>query len=92
MFGYIFCPTLVPVLAIFKTAIFRAQGIDNRNKKVGNLRTLSLSTACETIGGMNHLHVARLSNDMVKILPMVLLSEQMLLHAIEEDLDRRSHQ
>ena len=47
--------------------------------------------ACETIGGMNHLHVARLSNDMVKILLMVLLSEQMLLHAIEEDLDRRSH-
>ena len=40
---------------------------------------------------MNHLHVARLSNDMVKILLMVLLSEQMLLHAIEGDLDRRSH-
>ena len=85
MFSYIFCPTLVPVLAIFKTAIFRVQEIDNRDKKSGQF-----PTACETIGGMNHLHVARLSNDMVKILLMVLLSELMLLHAIEEDLDRRS--
>ena len=67
------------------------QEIDDSNKKW----TISVPLVLNfdwlwNYGGMNHLHEARLSNDMVKILLMVLLSEQMLLHAIEEDLDRRS--